>query len=164
MDEIWRNPGMETVHLHQVWPLQRYTQVQAAGFKPNSHDSRVLHLHAQRYGGIYVAEKQQYFGDIGHYFIIISYLCTQIVTMQWHCQSYCLANVHPQYSYWKLKRRASVLYTRIWKIQNKQTRRSTTVHVYTWACRLMVFLQGFPEPECRDVGTTAHVSCFYQTA
>ena len=74
------------------------------------------------------------------------------------------AYVHPQYSYWKLKRRASVLYTRIWKIQNKQTRRSTTVHVYTWACRLMVFLQGFPEPECRDVGTTAHVSCLYQTA
>ena len=50
------------------------------------------------------------------------------------------------------KRRASVLYTRIWKIQNKQTRRGTTVHVYTWACRLMVFLQGFPEPECRDCG------------
>ena len=33
-----------------------------------------------------------------------------------------------------------------------QTRRGTTVHVYTWACRLIVFLHGIPEPEYRDCG------------
>ena len=33
-----------------------------------------------------------------------------------------------------------------------QTRRSTTVHVYTWACRLIVFLHGIPEPEYWDCG------------
>ena len=39
----------------------------------------------------------------------------------------------------------------IWKI-HKWARRSTTVHVYTWACRLIVFLHGIPEPEYRDCG------------
>ena len=51
----------------------------------------------------------------------------------------------PQYFVGKLKRYASVLFRRIWKIQIK-ARRGATVHVYTWACRLIVFLVGFPEP------------------
>jgi len=63
------------------------------------------------------------------------------------------ANVHPQYSYWKLKRRASVLQVESGKFKIR-TRRSTTVHVYTWACRLMVFSKGYSRALLGDVGYT----------
>ena len=79
---------------------------------------------------------------------INSYLCTVIGVSP----SYCPCYVHPQYSYWLNEADAllsCILESGKFKMQ---TRRGTTVHVYTWACRLIVFLQGIPEPEYRDYG------------
>ena len=69
-----------------------------------------------------------------------------------HGHSYCPCIRAPAVLLLKTKLTRFCLVSRIWKIQTMYTRRGTTVHVYTWACRLIVYLHGNPEPESLDVG------------
>ena len=91
---------------------------------------------------------------------IISYLCTQNVLCSDTAILAALAYVHPQYSYWNIEATRFCLVSRIWKIQTMYTRRGTTVHVYTWACRLIVFIRGFPEPYSETLGYTGPLSLY----
>ena len=56
-------------------------------------------FHAEWYGSLYVAVKQQYFHLNLDYLRFISYLCTQIEACSGTLILTALANVHPQYSY-----------------------------------------------------------------
>lgn len=128
--------------MHQVRPLQRYTKVQAAGLQPDSHDSRVLHLHAQRHGGLYVTLLLHKFKVNGIYLKFISYLCNGFEAVAYHTSSCCLCERASAVLLVEIEATRFCLVSRIWKIQIR-ARRSTTVHVYTWACRLMSSLTAF---------------------
>jgi hypothetical protein len=85
-----------------------------------------------------------------HLWQIFRIFAPEITAVEWH----------RQYSFrGKLKRNASVLYHRIWKIQFR-ARRSATVRAYAWVCRLIVFSNGFPEPGDRDVGLSGPRSLY----
>ena len=86
--------------------------------------------------------KMHYFPANEHFIRIISYLCSQIETCRGNVSLTALAYMHPQYL---MEYEATRFCLVCLNLENskKWARRGTTVHVYTWACRLMVFSCGF---------------------
>ena len=163
MDEIGRDPGMETVHLHQVRPLQRYTKVQAAGLQPDSHDSRVLHLHAQRHGGLYVTMVLHKYKVNGIYLRFISYLCNGFEAVAYHTSSFCLCERAS--AVLLVENEADALLSCKQNLENSKLEQDG-VRRFTYIRGLAVswsFLRAVPEPYLETWDTQAHVSYCYQT-
>ena len=136
------------MRLHQVRPLQRYTQVQTPRLQSDPTDSRVPNLHAQRHGSILLMTPNQHF--LYRKALIIRkivYLCTMIGVEP----SYCQCKSRKQFTCWN--RSGALLSCAPESGKFKQhTRRSTTVHVpirgLVVSCSVCKVISGTKVQEC----------------
>ena len=120
---------MASVHLHQVRPLQGNAQVQVTQKQSDQTNARVPDIYAQRHGGVSVTTKKQ------KNLIIQPFMTDFFVSLH---SKQLLWSVTDRFHFVGTEALRFCLVHRIWKIQTR-ARRSATVHVYTWACRLMLF-------------------------
>ena len=141
------------MHLHQVWPLQRYTKVQVIRQQSDPYDKRGTGLHAERHGGLYVAAKQHIFLVDAELFRIISYLCTQKVVAQWHSLSYCSCIRAPAVLLLEIRSDALLSWTpESGKFKNLSKTGYDGSRIYVGLSSHCLFYVAFPVPKYEDFG------------
>jgi len=136
------------MHLHQVRPLQGYPQVQASRLQPDPPDPRVLHIQSERPDSLPLEKfslQMPCFSEFIRIFAprtsceesrpFLLPLPTSTRSTLSENEADALLSCAPESGKFK-----------------SHTRRSTTVHVYTWACRLIVCMRGHSGTEVHRRG------------